>query len=113
MVIGSVLTNHSIWDHFRSQFPFLTIVDPTAMEEMIQGLLTLYDVQGWLPDCHMTLSKGYTQGGSNADVVIADAYVKLHSKNIDWKKAYEAVVKDAEEEPYGELATCVLGRNPD
>ncbi|KXS94270.1 hypothetical protein AC578_9656 [Pseudocercospora eumusae] len=98
---------YCIWDHFRSQFPFLTIVDPTAMEQMIQGLLTLYDVQGWLPDCHMSLSKGYTQGGSNADVVIADAYLKLKSKSIDWKKAYQAVVKDAEEEPYD---WCCQGR---
>lgn len=73
------------------------------MEDMIKGLLTLYDIQGWLPDCHMSLGKGYTQGGSNADVLLADAFVKLNSSNIDWTKAYEAVVKDAEEEPYGTL----------
>lgn len=96
---------YSIWDHFRSQFPFLVLIDPLAMEQIVQGLLTLYDIQGWLPDCHMTLSKGYTQGGSNADVVIADAYAKLKSTNIDWNKAYEAVVRDAEEEPYGEYLT--------
>ena len=102
------LTNCSIWDHFRSQFPFLVLVDPLAMEQIIQGLLTLYDIQGWLPDCHMSLSKGYTQGGSNADVVMADAYSKLNSTNIDWNKVYEAVVRDAEEEPYGEsLRDCI------
>ena len=98
----SGLTNGSIWDHFRSQFPFLVLVDPLAMEQIIQGLLTLYDVQGWLPDCHMSLSKGYTQGGSNADNVFADAYLKINGTNIDWNLAYEAVVKDAEVEPYGE-----------
>ncbi|KAM3424172.1 hypothetical protein BST61_g11285 [Cercospora zeina] len=98
---------YCIWDHFRSQFPFLVLIDPLAMEQIIQGLLTLYDVQGWLPDCHMSLSKGYTQGGSNADVVMADAYAKLESTNIDWNKVYEAVVKDAEEEPYD---WCCEGR---
>lgn len=82
--------------------PFLTIFDTPALVEMIQGLLTLYQVQGWLPDCHMSLNKGYTQGGSNADVVMADAYVKLNkTAEIDWDLVYEAVVKDAEEEPYG------------
>lgn len=50
----------------------------------------------------MSLCKGYTQGGSNADNVFADAYLKINGSDIDWDLAYEAVVKDAEEEPYGE-----------
>lgn len=72
---------------------------------MLQGLLTLYKLQGWLPDCHMTLNKGYTQGGSNADVVMADAWAKMGetTEKVDWDLVYEAVVKDAEEEPYGEF----------
>jgi putative alpha-1,2-mannosidase len=36
------------------------------------------------------------QGGSNADVVIADAYIKNITEGIDWHTAYEAVVSDAE-----------------
>lgn len=47
------------------------------------------------------LCKGYTQGGSNADNVMADAYLKINSTDIDWALAYQAVVKDAEVEPYG------------
>ena len=46
----------------------------------------------------MSFSKGYTQGGSNADVVIADAFIKNITEGIDWKTAYEAVVSDAEGE---------------
>jgi putative alpha-1,2-mannosidase len=42
---------------------------------------------------------GFTQGGSNADVVIADAYLKNISAGVDWNLAYEAVVSDAEVEP--------------
>jgi putative alpha-1,2-mannosidase len=44
----------------------------------------------------MSFSKGFTQGGSNADVVIADAWVKNLRDGIDWDTAYEAVVSDAE-----------------
>jgi putative alpha-1,2-mannosidase len=77
------------------------IYDVSAVTQMIQGLLTIYKHQGWLPDCHMSLNKGYTQGGSNADNIIADAYQKLTGADIDWNLAYDAVVKDAEEEPYG------------
>lgn len=48
----------------------------------------------------MSLCRGYTQGGSNADVVLADAFIKGLHKGIDWETGYAAVVKDAEEEPY-------------
>lgn len=40
------------------------------------------------------------QGGSNADNVLADAYVKGIIEGINWDLGYEAVVKDAEVEPY-------------
>jgi putative alpha-1,2-mannosidase len=51
---------------------------------------------GKLPDCRMSLCKGYTQGGSNADIVLADAYLKNISIGVDWATGYEAVVSDAE-----------------
>lgn len=60
---------------------------------MVRSLIDTYRHVGWLPDCRMSLSKGFTQvglldkrspmslltrkqGGSNADVVLADAYLK-------------------------------------
>ena len=48
----------------------------------------------------MSTCKGFTQGGSNADNVLADAFIKGISEGIDWNLGYEAVVKDAEVEPY-------------
>ncbi|GBF62851.1 secreted glycosidase [Trichophyton mentagrophytes] len=90
---------YCLWDSFRSQIPLLAIIDPSALAKMIRSLLDTYKHQGWLPDCRMSLCKGFTQSGSNADVVIADAYVKNITDNIDWDLAYEAVVKDAEVEP--------------
>lgn len=47
----------------------------------------------------MTLSKGFTQGGSNADNVIVDAYLKK-VPGIDWEAAYAAIKNDAENEPF-------------
>jgi putative alpha-1,2-mannosidase len=47
----------------------------------------------------MSLCKGFTQGGSNADVVLADSYLKNITEGVDWDTAYEAVVSDAEVEP--------------
>ncbi|KAF9878719.1 alpha-mannosidase family [Colletotrichum karsti] len=91
---------YCLWDSFRSQIPFLVIVDPTAVAEMVRSLIDTYVHVGWLPDCRMSLCKGFTQGGSNADNVLADAYLKNITEGIDWDKGYEAVVKDAEEEPF-------------
>ncbi|KHN97411.1 Glycosyl hydrolase 92 [Metarhizium album ARSEF 1941] len=98
---------YCIWDLFRSQFPFLTIIDPEAVAEMIRSLISTYEHDGWLPDCRMSFSRGYTQGGSNADNVLADAFIKGITAGIDWDKGYEAVKRDAEEEPYD---WCCRGR---
>ncbi|KAF8862999.1 hypothetical protein BDZ45DRAFT_584453 [Acephala macrosclerotiorum] len=89
---------YCIWDAFRSQLPFLTITDPKTLSEMVRSLLDTYVHLGWLPDCRMSLCKGFTQGGSNADVVLTDAYVK-NLTGIDWNLALQAVINDAENEP--------------
>ncbi|KAK8126826.1 alpha-1-2-mannosidase subfamily, partial [Apiospora kogelbergensis] len=91
---------YCLWDSFRSQIPFLVILDPVAVAQMIRSLIDTYRHEGWLPDCKMSLCRGYTQGGSNADNVLVDAYLKGISDGIDWNVGYQAVVKDAEVEPY-------------
>lgn len=90
---------YCLWDAFRVQHPLLTIIDPSAQIQMVNSLLDIYQHEGWLPDCHMSLCNGWTQGGSNADVVLADAYVKNLSSAIDWHLALDAIIQDAEVEP--------------
>ncbi|KAH9885490.1 glycoside hydrolase family 92 protein [Xylariomycetidae sp. FL2044] len=90
---------YCIWDSYRAQHPLLTIVDPVVQTRMVRSLIDTYKHEGKLPDCRMSFSKGYTQGGSNADVVLADAFVKNLTDGIDWDLGYEAVVSDAEVEP--------------
>ncbi|KAL2876921.1 hypothetical protein SGCOL_007749 [Colletotrichum sp. CLE4] len=89
---------YCMWDSFRAQHPLLTVIDPAAQSQMVNSMLDIYKHEGWLPDCRMSLCKGWTQGGSNADVVIVDSYVK-NLTSIDWKLALAAVMKDAENEP--------------
>ena len=87
---------YCIWDSFRSIHPLLTLLDPHSQTLMVRSLIDIYRFEGKLPDCRMQLCKGFTQGGSNADVVLADAYLKGLKDGIDWDKGYEAVVSDAE-----------------
>ncbi|KAL4743561.1 glycosyl hydrolase family 92-domain-containing protein [Aspergillus similis] len=90
---------YCIWDSFRAQHPLLTVIDPETQSRMVRSLLDTYKHEGYLPDCRMSLCKGWTQGGSNADVVLADAYIKNLTGPIDWSLAYEAMVNNAENEP--------------
>lgn len=107
---------YCIWDSFRSIHPLLTLLDPHSQTLMVRGLIDIYRHEGTsytlgspvethylqtvgkLPDCRMSLCKGSTQGGSNADIVLADAYLKNITDNVDWDTAYDAVVSDAEGE---------------
>ena len=51
-----------------------------------------------MPDARSGDCNGRTQGGSNAEVVIADAFVK-GLKGIDYNLALQAMLKDAEVDP--------------
>jgi len=97
---------YCIWDMWRVQLPFLTVIDPIQQSRIVRSLLDIYQHRGWLPDCSMSTCKGWTQGGSDADNVLVDAYVK-NLTGIDWSLAYEAIVNDAENEP---LEWSVQGR---
>ncbi|KAK7024945.1 alpha-1-2-mannosidase family protein [Favolaschia claudopus] len=86
---------YCIWDSYRVVHPLYAITAPKAQAEVIRALIDIYRNTGWLPDCRMSLDKGFTQGGSNADNLLSDSYVKSITEGIDWDTGYEAMVKDA------------------
>lgn len=86
---------YAIWDTFRSSGPLLTLIAPDRQRDMLRSLIDIYRHTGWMPDARSGNANGRTQGGSNADVLIADAWVK-GMKGLDYKTAYEAMVKDTE-----------------
>ena len=57
-----------------------------------------------MPDARSGNCNGRTQGGSNAEIVIADAFVK-GLPNIDYHLALEAMLKDATIPPGGNEET--------
>lgn len=52
-----------------------------------------------MPDARSSNFNGKSQGGSNADNVLADAYVKGVRGAVDWADGYSAMAKDAEVQP--------------
>ncbi len=89
---------YALWDTFRTVHPLLTLIQPERQSEMVQSLITTYVDTGWMPDARIAGSNGLTQGGSHADVLIADAIVK-GLPGIDYERAYEALQKNAGVEP--------------
>ncbi|MEQ8473687.1 MAG: GH92 family glycosyl hydrolase [Marinoscillum sp.] len=91
---------YAIWDTFRSSSPLITLIDPERQAEIINAMLNIYKYDGYLPDARSGNCNGRTQGGSNAEVVIADAYAK-GLKGVNYHQALKAMVKDATVSPGG------------
>jgi predicted alpha-1,2-mannosidase len=89
---------YAIWDTFRTSGPLLTLIAPERESGIVRALVDLYRHEGWLPDARSGNYNGRTQGGSNAEFLISDAYLK-GLKGIDWETAYAAEVHDAEVSP--------------
>lgn len=86
---------YTLWDTFRTLHPLLTLIEPQRQRDMIRSLLDTYRHEGWLPDARIAGATGPTQGGSNGDVLIADAIVK-DLGGFDEELALAALLRDGE-----------------
>lgn len=90
----------TIWDTFRCLNPFLNIINPTVGAELVQSLINIFHHEGYTPDGRSANQNGRTQGGSNSDIVMADAAIKnVGATSINWADAYLAMKKNAEVAP--------------
>lgn len=86
---------YCLWDTFRGLHPWLLLLEPERQRDMLNSLLDTYAHTGWLPDARIAGKNGFVQGGTNADVLFADAAVKGLT-GVDYAKAFEAVKKNAD-----------------
>jgi predicted alpha-1,2-mannosidase len=86
---------YCIWDTFRSSTPLLTLVAPKRVTNILQALMDIQDHDGFFPDGRAGNYSGRTQGGSDAEMMFADAYVK-HLPGLDWERVYKAMRHDAD-----------------
>ncbi|KAB8070251.1 glycosyl hydrolase [Aspergillus leporis] len=91
---------YTLWDIFRCTISFYHIFQPTYYESMIRGMIDIWRHQGFLPDGRSGNWNGLVQGGSDADNMLADAYVKGLRGAINWTDGYAAMKTDAEVIPY-------------
>ncbi|KAL6883182.1 glycoside hydrolase family 92 protein [Trichoderma longibrachiatum] len=90
---------YTLWDTFRCLNSFYLLVQPQRGIDMIRSLIDIWRHVGFMPDGRSGNHNGKVQGGSNADNVLADAYVKGFTGDINWEDGYRAVRTDAEVVP--------------
>jgi predicted alpha-1,2-mannosidase len=89
----------TLWDTHRCHTSLFQIVQPSAYEEFVRSLIDIWRHDGFMPDARSSNFNGRVQGGSNADNVLADAYVKGVRGAINWEDGFAAMQTDAEVVP--------------
>ena len=87
------------WDLFRCSTSLMQILQRMSYEEQVRSIIDIWRHDGYLPDARSSNFNGRSQGGSNADNVLGDAYVKGVRGAVNWDDGYNAMVKDAEVVP--------------
>jgi putative alpha-1,2-mannosidase len=89
----------TLWDTHRCHTSLFHIVHPQAYEEFIRSLIDIWRHDGFMPDARSSNFNGRVQGGSNADNLLADAFVKGVRGGINWQDGFAAMRTDAEVTP--------------
>ncbi|KAF3771443.1 family 92 glycoside hydrolase [Cryphonectria parasitica EP155] len=112
--------HYTLWDTYRTLLPLYHLLFTNTYSRVVRGLINIFSFEGFLPAGRAANWNGRVQGGTHADLVLGDAFVKSvlspvapSSNNnatstnitttglgelgdIDWDEAYRAMVKDAE-----------------
>lgn len=97
---------YAIWDTYRTSSPLITLIDEQRQTDIVRSLINIGKRDGYMPDARSGNSNGRTQGGSNAEIVLADAFVKglgreSSENTIDWEEGLKQMLKDATLPPGG------------
>lgn len=89
----------TLWDTFRCLHPLLNILNTKRSADMTRSLIEIWRKEGYMPDGRSASRSGRTQGGSNADIVLADAFVKGVGEGVDWQDGFSAMQSNADKSP--------------
>ncbi|MGH9345398.1 MAG: GH92 family glycosyl hydrolase, partial [Terriglobia bacterium] len=93
VVPGVMYADQGYWDTYRAWYPFMSIVFPDRLAEILQAWVNAYSEGGWLPQFP---APGYRacMTGSLIDAVFGDAAVK-GIRGFDLATAYKGLKKHA------------------
>ncbi|CBX98301.1 hypothetical protein LEMA_P097100.1 [Plenodomus lingam JN3] len=103
--------HYTLWDTYRTLLPLYHLLFTNPYSRILSGLISIFTHEGYLPAGRAANWNGRVQGGTHADIVLADGYVKSVRSlsgqqgrgeldaDIDWQEAYRGVMKDATQMP--------------
>ncbi|KAL3424106.1 glycosyl hydrolase [Phlyctema vagabunda] len=91
---------YTAWDTFRCLHALFTLILPDRQEGMVRALIDIWRHERFMPDGRSRNFNGRVQGGSNADNILADSYIKGLRGGINWTDGYLAMKMNAEVLPY-------------
>ncbi|KAF2851113.1 glycoside hydrolase family 92 protein [Plenodomus tracheiphilus IPT5] len=103
--------HYTLWDTYRTLLPLYHLIFTKPYSRILSGLISIFTHEGFLPAGRAANWNGRVQGGTHADIVLADGYLKSVrtlsgtpgrgelDAGLDWQEAYRAVMKDATEMP--------------
>ncbi|KAF8055357.1 glycoside hydrolase family 92 protein [Lyophyllum atratum] len=91
------------WDTYRTLYPLMSLHDPVTFARIVRGMVDIQKHEGWLPECRGATAQHFIQGGSNADPILGEFFVKFHDQaaalGVSAEDLYNALLADAENEP--------------
>ena len=86
---------YTIWDSWKTAFPFYNLVRPDLVASNINSFINRYNTSGYISDAYIQGKEFICgQGGNDIENIIADAYLK-DIPGVDWEEAYAAAVGNA------------------
>lgn len=86
---------YCVWDSVRNANSLIALVDPQLAADLVNCLLDVGGKVGWIPDAWIAGHSAFLQGGSSADILIAEAAAK-GIPGIDYAKALERMRRNSE-----------------
>ena len=71
---GAEYADFSEWDIYRSEVQLISLLSPSASDDMVQSLVDDAGQNGWLPKWAIVGGDESQMNGDSADPIIADAY---------------------------------------
>ncbi len=90
----------SEWDIYRSEVQLISLLSPSASDDMVQSLVDDAGQNGWLPKWAIVGGDESQMNGDSADPIIADAYA-MGATHFDTSAALRAMVKGATQNETG------------
>ncbi|TZF81009.1 glycoside hydrolase family 92 protein [Pedobacter sp. BS3] len=89
-------TDDWTWDTYLAHHPLRTILNPSLEEDMVNSYVEMYRQGGWMPTFPVLFGDHACMNGFHSSIMILDVYRK-GLRNFDVNKAYEGMLKNADE----------------